>query len=63
VRGGGLGARAPSGQGRGVKGVGCVCSGDRSWEWKGKGGAAVTGSLYRQHDGEWGRFAGSATWW
>jgi hypothetical protein len=36
VKGGGPGARAPSGQGCGVKGG---CLGGRSWEWKGKGGS------------------------
>jgi hypothetical protein len=38
VRGRGPGAQAPSGRGRGVKGVGWVCSGGRSWERKGRGG-------------------------
>jgi hypothetical protein len=38
TRGAGPGARAPCGRGRGVKGVGWVCSGGRSWEQKGKGG-------------------------
>jgi hypothetical protein len=33
----GPGARAPSGRGRCVKGVGWVCSSRRSWERKGKG--------------------------
>jgi hypothetical protein len=37
ARRGGPGARAPSKRGRGVKGVGWVCSGGQSWEQKGKG--------------------------
>jgi hypothetical protein len=56
ARGGGPGARAPSGWGRGVKGVGWVYSGGQSWEHKGKGegGVAVTDTLYRRRGGEWG---------
>jgi hypothetical protein len=54
------GARAPSGLGRGVRGV---CSGGRSWERKGKGGlrwrrARFIGSVVGS--GEWA--AGGEAW-